>query len=83
MPSKVKIISKTELEKMHTGSLLSRRKKMLQCEDSFRGSDRYGYESEPDPKETGYIEFKETEIWKKSYMELKEILATREHREKK
>ena len=82
MPSKVRIVQKEELIKIHTGSLMTRRNKLLQCEESFILSDRFGFESIPDPKETGYIEFKDTVEWKNAYKELKEILATREHREK-
>ncbi len=81
MSSKVKIVTKEVLTKMHTGTLMTRRKKLLQCEESFALSDRFGYESEPDPKETGYVEFKDTKEWKNAYKELKEILATREHQE--
>lgn len=79
MPSKVKIIPAAELETMHTGSLMSRRKALLACEESFRLSDRYGYEPEPDPAQTGQIEFKDTEVWQKAYRELKIELAGREH----
>ena len=57
MPSKVKIIPKEKLMKTHTGTLMARRKQLLQCEESFTLSDRFGYENEPDPRQTGYIEF--------------------------
>jgi len=77
MASKVSIISKDELESMHTGSLMSRRKALLRCEESFRLSDQYGYEPEPDP--SLYIEFKNTQQWKHAYDELKAVLATREN----
>jgi hypothetical protein len=79
MPSKVEIKTFDELEQMHTGSLMTRRKKLFACEESFSESDRYGIESEPDPDLTEYIEFKETEIWKKSSRELKSVLNTREN----
>lgn len=79
MPSQARIMSKEELQKMHTGSLMSRRKKLLQCEESFESSDRLGWEEEPDPRKTLIIEFKNTAAWKKAYRELKEVLATREH----
>ncbi len=79
MPSKVKIILKKELEKLHTGSLMSRRMKLLQCEESFVCSDRYGFEPEPNPQNTGYIEYKDTIEWEIAYNELKSILSTREH----
>jgi hypothetical protein len=83
MPSKVKIIPKEKLMKLHTGSLINRRKQLLQCEESFTLSDRFGYENGPDPKETGYIEFKDTEDWENAYKELREILKNREHRDRK
>ncbi len=69
--------------KMHTGSLMTRRKQLLQCEESFTLSDRCDSENEPDPRETGYIEFKNTVDWENAYKELNEILANREHRERK
>ena len=79
MPSQVKIISAKELESMHTGSLMSRRKKLLACEESFEVSDRYGNEQEPNPEETGCIEFKNSNAWKKAYKELKSVLSMREN----
>ena len=79
MPSKVRILSTKELQNMHTGSLMNRRKKLLACEESFEVSDRYGNEKEPVPEETGYIEFKNSIAWKKAYKELKSVLSTREH----
>lgn len=79
MPSKVKLLSKAALLKMHTGSLLTRRSALLACEESFSESDQFNYENEPNPHETGYIEFKDTEVWSKSYRELKEVLSTREN----
>lgn len=79
MPNKVPIVSKIELETLHTGSLLSRLEGLRKCEESFCLSDRYGYEEEPDPSATGHIEFKDTDAWKQAYSELKEILSHREH----
>jgi hypothetical protein len=79
MPSEVKIISLNELENMHIGSLMSRRKKLLACEESFELSDRFGNENEPALEETGYIKFKNSTAWKKAYKELKLVLSTREH----
>ncbi len=81
MPSKVKIISKKELQNLHTGTLIKRRKDLLACEESFQLSDRFEYldEIEPIPEETGYIEFKDTEAWKQAYEELKEILVNRDN----
>lgn len=79
MPSKVKIISLKELEIIHTGSLMSRRKKLFSCEESLEKSDRHDREKEPIPEKTGYIEFKNSAAWKNAYKELKVALSTREH----
>ena len=79
MASKVKIINKEELQKLHTGTLMKRRESLLACEESFNSSDRFGYEDAPSPDLTGVIEFKDTETWEKAYSELKEVLSTREH----
>jgi hypothetical protein len=83
MPSNVKILSTEELKNMHTGSLMSRRKKLLACEESFEASDRYGNENESVAEEMGRIEFKNSSAWKNAYKELKDILAMREHYGKK
>ena len=79
MPSSVPIVSQTELDKLHTGSLLSRLKRLQQCEESFQLSDRSGEELEPDPSITGLIEFKDTDAWRQAHSELKDILSRREH----
>ena len=79
MSSKVKIIDPQELETMATGLLLSRRSKLLKCEESFEVSDRHGHEEPPDPDESGVIEFKKQPHWSKAYKELKNVLAHREH----
>ncbi len=75
MTKKVKIIDLESLKQMHTGSLMSRRKALLACEESIELSDR-------DPGyvvENGYIEFKQTEEWKNAYSQLKSVLKAREH----
>lgn len=64
---------------MHTGSLLKRRNKLLACEESFELSDRFGYETKPDPEVTGFVEFKDTAAWEKAYKEVKDILSAREN----
>jgi hypothetical protein len=79
MANKIKIVSKEELRKLHTGTLMKRREGLLKCEESFQSSDRFGYEDEPIPEETGYIEFKNTQAWRQAYREVKEILSNREH----
>lgn len=79
MASKVKILKKEELQNLHTGSLMKRRKALLSCEESFQLSDRFGYEAEPNTEETGYIEFKNTGAWSTAYRELKLVLSNREN----
>ena len=72
---KIETIDLESLEQMHTGSLMSRRKALLACEESIKLSDRdQGY-----VVENGYIEFKQTEEWKKAYSQLKSVLKNREH----
>ena len=79
MASKVEIKAIEELHKMHTGSLMNRRNALLKCEESFKASDRNGYETNPVVSETGFIEFKDTPEWKQAYKELKIVLSTREN----
>ncbi len=79
MTSSVPIKSKDELLTMHTGSLMRRRKALLECGETFEASDRMGYEERPNIANTGMIEFKDCLEWKKAYTELKEVLATREN----
>jgi len=79
MPSKVKLLNTEELEKMHTGSLMRLRNELLACEESFKLSDRFDYENEPNPSITKLIEFKDTIEWKKAYKEIKNILSLREN----
>lgn len=73
MASKVKTLSVAELEAMHTGSLMSRRKALLKCEESSpAGRVSHGAQAE-------FIEYKDTPAWQRAYRELKAVLATREH----
>lgn len=62
-----------ELESMHTGSLISRRKALLMCDESFEYSD------ELEPPKHELIQFKDSDEWKKAYSELKAVLSTREN----
>ncbi len=73
MSKKLDVISKTDLEEMHTGTLMSRRNALLKCEESFELSDQY-----QTVKHNG-IEFKNTPHWKKAYQDLKSVLSTREN----
>ena len=79
MASKVEVKTLEELEKMHTGSIMSRRAALLKCEESFEMSDRNGYETKPNVSQTGLIEFKNTPEWQQAYKELKKVLSTREN----
>ena len=78
MQSKILIIPLDKLNVLHTGTLMSRRKALLKCEESFNLSDRLG-EDELNPAKTAVIEFKDTAEWKQAYAELKHVLAGREH----
>jgi len=76
----IKILTKEELELMHTGSLMSRRKQLLSCEESAELSDLTEQEKQKILKDT--IKYKQSELWKIAYSQLKEVLATREHYKK-
>ncbi len=71
----VKMIPKDELKEMHTGSLMSRRKSLLQCEESLELSDKPANYTAP----INIIEFKNSPMWKQAYTELKQELDTREN----
>ena len=73
MSNKVEPKTLAELEAMHTGSLMSRRKSLLKCDESFELSDQTVRSG------SGLIEFKNTPEWKQAYQQLKEVLAKREH----
>jgi hypothetical protein len=79
MSSKVEIKTTEELEKMHTGTLMSRRAALLKCEESFEASDHTVYESKHSASITGIIKYKDSPEWKLAYKELKDVLANREH----
>ncbi len=64
---------------MTTKRLLARFKRLHICEESFELSDRDGVYENPD----NLIEFKNTSEWKTEYEKMKEILAKREHIERK
>ena len=79
MPNKVKLPNTEELEKMHTGSLMRLKNELLACEESFKLSDKFGYEYEPNPSITKLIEFKDTIEWQEAYRKVKNILSFREN----
>ena len=62
---------------MHTGSLMTRRKALLKCEESFELSDQVGIT--PHKKDNDFIEFKDSDEWEQAYKELKGILSMREN----
>ena len=70
MSSKVKIVMLEELKPISTAASLNRRKKLLQREETFDRSGRYGFEESPDEFKIGYMEFKD--------QPQKNIFATRE-----
>lgn len=74
MASKVPIMKVHELEALHTGSLMSRRKALLQCEETLNHSDQMKHE----PSKS-MIEFKDTPQWQTAYADVKIVLATREN----
>lgn len=77
MPRSLPILDRAALEAMPTGSLLSRLRRLQECEESRAASDRSGEEDPPAP--AGTIEFKDSFEWTKAHRELKEVLADREH----
>lgn len=79
MTCKIELKTVEELNRMHTGSLMSRRAALLKCEESFELSDRNRYKTKPKISETGFIEFKGTTEWQQAYNELKSVLSTREN----
>lgn len=58
---------------MHTGTLLTRRNDLLTCDESIQLSDQL------EKKFFNVIEFKDTDLWKQAYKELKDILSNREN----
>ncbi len=71
----IKVIGVEELNKLQTGTLMARRKALLQCEESLSNSDRL-----PEHQiEQGTIEFKQTKEWEIAYQDLKKVLKNREH----
>ena len=75
-----KVITREELEKLHTKQLLAYLKRLHQCEESFEGSD---WDENRDLTDEVMIHFKQTEKWKFAYRTVKSILSGREHVERK
>ena len=76
LSKKIAVISKSELSKLHVGTLMSRRDALLKCEEAFELSDQFGH---TEPLQDGSIEFKNTIQWKQAYEELKMELSKREN----
>lgn len=70
MANKVEPKTMAELEKMHTGTLMNRRKALLKCDESFE---------QTKSSSSGKIEFKDTPEWQQAYKDLKTVLDTREN----
>jgi len=67
-----------ELKELHTGSLLARLKLLRSLQDTFELSDWLPEERDA-VKAAGLIAFKETEIWKTAFDDVKRLLDEREH----
>lgn len=77
---KIPVLKIEELEKLNTKQLLSRLKKLLSCENSFEDTDlTYDINLDPTKSNPNLIFYKETELWKQAYIDVKNILKTREH----
>lgn len=62
-----------ELEAMHTGSLMNRRKALLKCPETSTLPEL------DKALPNGDIRFKDTAVWRKAYQDLKSVLDLREH----
>lgn len=69
------VISLEKLHEMHTGSLLSRLQALRQCNETRNDGDDIVFDN--------VIVSKDGEKWKIAYRQVKEILAGREHYQKK
>ena len=76
----VPIIERSELDKLPTGALLARLKRLRWCEDSAKYSDLMEHEI---TSAAGQILFKDDPRWKAAYADVKSILATRENIDRK
>ena len=74
------VIERSDLAPMATGALLARLTRLRWCEDGPESSDLLPHEVE---KAKDKILFKNDPRWKAAYADLKAVLATREHHERK
>ena len=75
-PRIVEPMERQVLERLNTGSLLARLRKLHSLHDCFEISD---WTEEERLATANVIAFKNTEIWKLAYSDVKSILADREH----
>lgn len=77
---KIPVLKIEELEKLNTKQLLSILKKLQSCENSFEETDlTYDINLDPTKYSPNLIFYKETDSWKQAYIDVKNILKTREH----
>ena len=74
------VVAREELEQLPTGALLARLKRLRWCEEDDRFSDLMPHEL---AMVEGKILYKKDALWKAAYSDLKAILATREHIDRK
>ncbi|ART79771.1 hypothetical protein [Oceanisphaera avium] len=72
-PKEIAPKSLAELDAMHTGSLMSRRRALLACPESSNLT------AQDKASLLLPIRYKDSQVWKNAYQELKQVLATREH----
>lgn len=74
----VEPIAFDELQKLHTGSLLTRLKRLRALQESFELSDWLPEERDA-VEAAGLIAFKQTAVWKDAWSDIKRVLDDREH----
>lgn len=74
------VVARSELELSPTGALLARLKRLRWCEDGPECSDLLPHEI---ASVSGQILFKCDPRWQTAYSDVKEVLATRDHVERK
>ena len=67
-----------ELARLHTGSLLSRLQKLRSLDEDFARGD-WSAEEKRAAEGAGLILFKDSELWRTAYADVKTVLASREH----
>ncbi|MCZ4287843.1 hypothetical protein [Hoeflea alexandrii] len=77
-PKALKPMPVAELKQLHTGSLLERLKQLRNLQVSYYASDWLREELDA-VEAAGLIAFKETDLWREAFDDVKGILAEREH----